>query len=110
MYDEPFDHLVFYAVLNPADEPGPDDPSLVIPPPHADVLIADNAPYLTGLSFDDMLHEIDEARLLAASEEKRQVLTDLRYWVVAQGRAGILYQLEPASIAGDSTARRIDHW
>ena len=104
---EPCTALVFYAVAELADEPGPATPALVLEPRWSYLLDADQAPNLTELARDAFVAEVERAAARAGSAGERQELERVRDWARAQRGKGILYELEPASCAGDGSARRI---
>jgi hypothetical protein len=104
---EPCTRLVCYAVANLADEPSAATPSLVLDARWTHLLTADQAPNLSELTLAEFVAEVERAAARATAADERYALERIRSWAQAQRCQGILFQLEPASRAGDGSARRI---
>ncbi|NMB73782.1 MAG: hypothetical protein GYA21_01480 [Myxococcales bacterium] len=109
--DDPFSGekcsvLVFYAVDKMEDEPDRNTPSLVLEPHWSHLIHADTAPYLTELTSEQFLEELQQAGQKATWYE-RQVINRIREWFLSQQKPAVLYELEPPSIAGSGMARKL---
>jgi len=112
-FDLTFDTFVVYALRELDSEPDEDSPSVVLPALFAgdrDLLLADQAPYITMLDYDGIEDEID--RIVAdymLSVDERLAFEQLREFVRGsfdEGYRWFGYQVEPEDMAGDGTARR----
>ena len=104
------DSLVFYAVCDEEAEPEASISQLVFPAEESrtleDFFLADNAPYLTALERKDFVGELERAQAQAKDHFRgHKLLQRVQTWLNGHDERWILYQLEPAQIAGDGTAR-----